>query len=834
MRPVKNNKSLRFILSGGGTGGHIFQAIAIADELKQRYPDAEFLFVGATGKMEMEKVPQAGYKIVGLPITGLQRKLSWQNVLFPIRLLRSIWQSRQIVRDFQPDAAIGTGGYAGGPVIYAAAKMGIPTLIHEPNAFAGLANKWLGKYVDIVCVGFLGMERFFPAEKIVVTGNPVRESLLDEAIAIADKKQGETKSILLMGGSGGAKSLNEAMRDSTAAIAAQPATQWVWQCGKYYFEEYKNCATAQLPNVRIAAFVDKMDVAYGQADLVIGRSGATTIAEIQYLGKPSILVPSPWVADDHQTKNAEALLQHQAALLVADADTQAKLVNTALDLVNNEKQLAELATAAAAMKQSGAVKRIVDRLSQEIGLTAAEPKAVPKDQVYFIGIGGIGMSALARYYHSRGWKVSGYDRTETALTKQLAAEGMAIHYDARPEALPLSPEEIARTLFVYTPAVPANFPELVALRAAGVELLKRSAVLGQISKDKKAVAIAGTHGKTTTTTLTTHLLKACGIDSSAFLGGIARNFEGNYVHGQSDWVVVEADEYDRSFLQLYPQQAVILSMDADHLDIYGDHQNMLESGFMAFARQVNTDGCLLVRHDLVEQFDAINHCAILTFGIEEGDYRSRNIRVEHGLFTFDFEGPNGIWLEGLQLPLPGRHNVENTTAAIAMVIEAGGDTDQIASALLRFKGIARRFETVLKTDQLVVIDDYAHHPTELRAAIEAARELYPDKPIRGLFQPHLFSRTRDFLAGFAEALDLLDETVLLPIYPAREEPIEGISSERIAEQMQKENTQVLSKTAALAYLATQDQGVWLLLGAGDIDALVEPIVEQYQKAAQHD
>lgn len=834
MKQIATNTSLRFILSGGGTGGHIFQAIAIADELKQRYPDADFLFVGATGKMEMEKVPQAGYKIVGLPITGLQRKLSWQNLLFPIRLLRSIWQSRKIIRDFQPDAAIGTGGYAGGPVIYAAAKMGIPTLIHEPNAFGGLANKWLSKYVDVVCVGFPGMERFFPAQKIVVTGNPVRESLLDNAATIAKHKTEQTQNILLMGGSGGAKSLNEAMRANTAAIAAQPSVQWVWQCGKYYFEEFKDCETAQLPNVRISAFLDKMDEAYGQADLVIGRSGATTIAEIQYLGKPSILVPSPWVADDHQTKNAEALLQREAALLVADAEAVSHLIPTALALVGNRNQLLVLATAVAAMKQSAAVEKIVDRLGQQMGLLAAQPANQQQDQAYFIGIGGIGMSALARYYQSRGWKVSGYDRTETSLTKQLAAEGMAIHYTAQPEQLPLKPEGIARTLFIYTPAVPANFPELVALRAAGVAPLKRSEVLGLISQNKNAIAIAGTHGKTTTTTLTTHLLKACGVDSSAFLGGIARNFEGNYVHGQSDWVVVEADEYDRSFLQLYPQQAVILSMDADHLDIYGDHQNMLESGFMAFARQVKPDGCLIVRSDLVEQFDRMDHCAILTFGIEEGDYQSRNIRVENGLFTFDFVGPNGLHLEGLQLPLPGRHNVENTTAAIAMVIEAGGDTDQIPTALLRFKGIARRFETVLKTKPLVVIDDYAHHPTELTAAIEAARELYPNKPIRGLFQPHLFSRTRDFLAGFAQALDLLDEAVLLPIYPAREEPIEGVSSARIAELMKNENTQVLGKAEALAYLATQDQGVWLLLGAGDIDALVEPIVKQYQKAGQHD
>lgn len=833
MSRVSTTQPLRFILSGGGTGGHIFQAIAIADELKLRFPDASFLFVGAKGKMEMEKVPQAGYDIVGLPITGLQRKLSWQNLLFPIRLLQSIWQSRRIIRQFQPDAAIGTGGYAGGPVIYAAAKMGIPTLIHEPNAFGGLANKWLSKYVDIVCVGFLGMERFFPASKILVTGNPVRESLLDQAIQIHANKAARPLQVLLMGGSGGAKSLNEAMRLNTAAIAARPEVQWQWQCGTYYWATYKNCETAQLPNVVIAPFLDKMDEAYGQADLVIGRSGATTIAEIQYLRKPSILVPSPWVADDHQTKNAEALVKDQAALLVPDATVTEQLIPTALAVLSDPYRLQQLATAAGNMRQSAAVKRIADSILTKMNLPMST-SPTNYTAVYLIGIGGIGMSALARYYHSRGLKVSGYDRTETALTKELVAEGIPVHYEANVADLPLSPAQQATTLFIYTPAVPAAFPELQAVRAAGVTLYKRSAVLGLISQDKKTVAIAGTHGKTTTTTLTTHLMRACGIDASAFLGGIARNFDGNYVHGNSDWVAIEADEYDRSFLQLHPQQAVILSMDADHLDIYGDHENMLETGFMAFARQVKPDGCLVVRHELIDHFASLDHCALLTFGLEAGDYHAKDVRVENGLFTFDCVGPNGFLLEGLQLPLPGRHNVENAIAAIAMTIEAGGDANQIAPALLGFKGIARRFELVYQSDKLTVIDDYAHHPTELEAAISAARELYPDRFLRGVFQPHLFSRTRDFLEGFARALELLDEVILLPIYPAREEPIPGVSSERLLTEIKATPAQLLEKPDLLAYLAEKREGLLLLLGAGDIDALVSPIVEQYQKQWQHD
>ena len=262
----------RFIISGGGTGGHVFPAIAIADELKRLCPDAEFLFVGARGRMEMDKVPAAGYRIEGLWISGLQRRLTLDNLSFPVKVLSSLFRCRRIIRSFRPDVVIGTGGYAGAPVLYAAARMGIPTLIQEPNAFAGLANKWLGKYVDKICVAFAGMGKFFPSDKLVVTGNPVREQLLERAANIAEKEAAQSN-VLLMGGSGGAKSLNAAMAASAELIGARPRVQWTWQCGKAYLAEYEGCATAALPNVHLSAFIDKMDEAYGTATLVIGRAG---------------------------------------------------------------------------------------------------------------------------------------------------------------------------------------------------------------------------------------------------------------------------------------------------------------------------------------------------------------------------------------------------------------------------------------------------------------------------------------------------------------------------------------------------------------------------------
>ena len=356
---MQPERPLRFIVSGGGTGGHIFPAIAIADELRRLRPDSEFLFVGAQGKMEMEKVPAAGYRIEGLWISGLQRRLTLDNLSFPVKVLNSLFRSRTILEDFRPDVVIGTGGYAGGPVLYAAARQGIPTLIQEPNAFAGLANKWLGGKVDKICVAFAGMAKFFPEEKLIVTGNPVREQLLERAKQLAVQKDPHGRpTVLLMGGSGGARTLNEAMAAATDEIAARPEVQWVWQCGKFYLEQFRDCATAALPNVTITAFLDRMDEAYANADLVIGRAGSTTIAEIEYLGKASILVPSPWVAEDHQTKNAEALTGRGAAVLVADKDANEKLVPAALELMDDPARRDTLGAAAREQAKPGAVTRI--------------------------------------------------------------------------------------------------------------------------------------------------------------------------------------------------------------------------------------------------------------------------------------------------------------------------------------------------------------------------------------------------------------------------------------------------------------------------------------------
>ncbi len=440
-------------------------------------------------------------------------------------------------------------------------------------------------------------------------------------------------------------------------------------------------------------------------------------------------------------------------------------------------------------------------------------------KIYFIGIGGIGMSALARYFHLHGAEVHGYDKTATNLTRALEAEGMHVHYEDDVKYIPQGID-----LVVFTPAVPKEHNELNWFLEHNYPVKKRAEVLGIISKAKRCIAIAGTHGKTTTSTMTAHLLRACGVDATAFVGGISGNLGSNFVEGKSDWVVVEADEYDRSFLQLHPEIAVINSVDADHLDIYGSEEEVVRS-YEKFAGQIKQGGTLLLEQNIdFQNIDA------LTFGVDGGHFAAQNIRIEDGFTVFDLHifHPSSLTplpssYLALKLPYPGLHNVKNAIAAIASTLLAGGDATKIPAALALFSGVKRRFETIAKTDRTVYIDDYAHHPAELTATISAARMLYPDRKITGIFQPHLYSRTRDFANAFAQALSLLDECILLPIYPARELPIAGVDSQMLLELITLKNKQLVDKNILLPELEKRKLEVVLTMGAGDIDLMIEPI-----------
>ena len=440
--------------------------------------------------------------------------------------------------------------------------------------------------------------------------------------------------------------------------------------------------------------------------------------------------------------------------------------------------------------------------------------------IYFIGIGGIGMSAIARYFNERGVKILGYDKTQTVLTDQLSAEGMDICYENNYA----EPFPTLIDLVIYTPAVPLTHPVCQHFKASGLPFMKRAEILGLISKNMKTIAIGGTHGKTTTSSVTTHLLKEGGVSCTAFLGGIVENFGGNYVSGQSDWVVIEADEFDRSFLHLHPEIAAILSTDADHLDIYGSLESLIDTGFKPFAAQTAADGLLLIQHASVNLFPSTGNKQ--SFGIEEGDFKAVNIRLESNALIFDYQHSN-ILIKDLKFSLPGRHNVLNAVVAITIALRLGVSEKAIRENLLTFKGIQRRFDIKLVNDKMVIISDYAHHPTELNAVISAARELYPGKKITAVFQPHLFSRTKDFLDGFAKALSALDSVILLPIYPAREEPIPGIDSALLLQKISILDKKLVDSDGLTLSLNQVQPEVLLMLGAGDFDRMLPQIVDMY-------
>jgi UDP-N-acetylmuramate--alanine ligase len=446
---------------------------------------------------------------------------------------------------------------------------------------------------------------------------------------------------------------------------------------------------------------------------------------------------------------------------------------------------------------------------------------------YFLGIGGIGMSAIARYFHAIGIEVHGYDKTRNDFTMSLEKEGFIIHYEANIELIPQQVITGRKGIVIYTPAVPKDHAEFLYIQSQNVKLYKRAEILGMISANSFTIAVAGTHGKTTTSSMIAHILNECGINFTAFLGGISSNFNSNYYH-KSDGVsvasrpvmVVEADEFDRSFLHLTPDIAIVTSTDADHLDIYGEAEEVKKS-FQEFVDCTDKDGIDIIN----DQLDLHSSSRLLHYGaLSASEAVYSDIRIVHHRFHFTYQ--YGKLSAQVENALPGFHNVENATAAITACLCLGAEPEPVLKACASFKGVKRRFDYVVNTEKYIVIDDYAHHPTELKACINSVRELYPDRKLTGVFQPHLYSRTRDFADGFAEALDMLDECWLLDIYPARELPIEGINTEFLALKM-KQTPQLVAKENVIKKLEENRPELLLLLGAGDIDQLVKPIRNLY-------
>ena len=442
------------------------------------------------------------------------------------------------------------------------------------------------------------------------------------------------------------------------------------------------------------------------------------------------------------------------------------------------------------------------------------------DNYYFIGIGGIGMSAIARYFKHEGKNVSGYDRTPSPLTSALEKEGIEVHYEDRPDLIPLNTDN---TFVIYTPAIPEDLAELQYVKDKGYAISKRSRALGQITAGKDCLAVSGTHGKTTTSTLLAHILTESGVGCSAFLGGISKNYHSNLLLGDSDALVAEADEYDRSFLQLHPDVAAITYIDADHLDIYGNKQNVVDA-FTQFASQIKIGGKLILKEGVDLPLDSIK-AKIYRYSFDKPcDYYASDIKpLAEGRFDFCLNYPGGK-IEHCTVGVPGWINVENAVAATAVALNYKQiNPIRIKNALASFQGVERRMDIRYSDGKKAYVDDYAHHPKEIMSAISSIRNIFPDRKILGIFQPHLYTRTRDFAAEFSQALSGLDSLVMLPIYPARELPIKGVCSEMILDKVTISDKTLVQKEDLLGYLSSKDIDVLVTFGAGDIDRFIKPI-----------
>lgn len=831
MRQKTMHKKPRCIIAGGGTGGHVFPAIAIANALKPVTGTENILFLGAKGKMEMQKVPAAGFSIVALPITGLQGKINRNNLLLPFRIASSLWKSMGTFLRFRPDVVIGVGGYASAPALVTARILGIPYVIQEQNSIPGKVNRRMGQHARLVCTAFPDMEKFFRHTRVVLTGNPVRKiiasshSVADEAYTAYSLDKAKPV-LLVIGGSQGSRSINQAILQCLEPWMRQDI-QVIWQTGTDFAPIAEQAVKARnLKGVTVVPFIDRMDLAYGAATLVVSRAGALAIAEIAIANLPSILIPFPFAAEDHQSYNAKAMAAQGASLTLTDKELSENLCVTVSNLITDPVRLAAMRLQSKKMAYPIADEEIANLILETAGYHdsssgTATPDPEKVSSVYFLGAGGIGMSGLARWFLLKGKHVCGYDKTPTPLTQALEKEGMTLHFEDRPDLIPADTE-----LVVLTPAIPKNLAERRFVEQSGIPVVKRAALLGMISGNLKTIAVAGTHGKTSTTALITHLLKNAGIPVTGFIGGITKNYNNNFVFTpESQYMVVEADEFDRSFLHLHPDFSIITSTDADHLDIYGTH-DQLKAAFVEFGNLNGRDKPLLISgHVHLDFGKPVDRYSADNLTVEN---RAENIRDQGATALFDLVLGDMI-LKDITLGIPGRHNIENAVAASTAALWAGVNPDQLREGLATYQGVVRRFDIRINEPDLVYIDDYAHHPRELAACIDAARKIWPDKKITGIFQPHLFSRTRDFADEFAKSLDKLDEVILLDIYPAREEPIPGVSSDIIYEKLQCPEKHLITKKDVIRQLKLKKPEVLLTLGAGDIDTLVSEIEALFAK-----
>lgn len=831
MSKLNNNLHTRVIIAGGGTGGHIFPALAIAKELEAKNPYIKLLFVGSKHRMEMQKIPEAGYEIRGLDIRGVSRKKWWSNIFIVFNLIKSFFVAHKILQEFQPSVVVGVGGYSSFPVLFIAQLWRIPTLIQEQNSYAGLTNRILGKRASVVCLGYSDAASFFPKATTLYTGNPVRQDLLKLARSSANsskasrlhKRFGLSTSkptVLVLGGSLGSGILNNFVMQHLADWHSQDI-QLIWQCGTSHYRKIMP-KIQDYPNIYATDFLQDMGSAYQVANVVISRAGALAVAEIASLKKPVIFVPLASATANHQFYNAQALVKAEAAIMVLEAEVKTKLYSILIDLLHNKNQQELLRLNLNNFQHLQATDRITNQI-----LKLSEQSASPLRKVYMLGIGGAGMQALAVYLHQQGVEVAGYDRAKSRYTANLEDMGIRVDYQDLPSQIEAEVDWV-----IYTPAIKTNSPSMKYCKAQGIPLLKRSFVLGHLSRNAYNICVAGTHGKTSTCALFAAIVRNSGYKAHEFIGGEQILSTQTRLPSIIDYSpiyqlnIIEADEYDKSFLSLNPYLAVITSMDVDHLEVYGTEEKMRQT-YYDFVQKIPPNGALILPYNLAQTND-FNVKNLITYSIQDQratifaqdlNYHSDN-SVHFKVFI------NNILYTSIRLPQGTDFNVENSLAAIMLAHILEIPKTVVKDALNAYAGVRRRFELLYESANLSYIQDYAHHPRELEQSILSIRRRYPSKSLLVIFQPHLFSRTKYFYLEFARVLDLADEVILLPIYPAREEPIQGVDSALIGGVMQR-NWRVLAVDNCLEWLKgnLDKWEVVMSVGAGgDLEQVAEDLL----------
>lgn len=824
---LRNDLSSRVLFAGGGTGGHIFPALALAAYLQQENPFCQIEFVGAKDRMEMEKIPQAGYTIHGLNIMGLDRKRVFRNILVLYKLIGSLAKAYRIVRRFNPSVVVGMGGYSCLPVLFVARLLRIPTIIQEQNAFAGLANRLLGKNATHICLGYAKAKRFFVPEKCTVTGNPIRQEIINAKYINAQKAKlalglrTDLPLLFVIGGSLGCKRINVFFLEHLDAFV-NAGLQIIWQTGTDFYTKARE-KTASYPQVQVFDFVTDMAQAYAGADIIVSRAGAIAIAEICAVTKCAVFIPYQRATENHQFHNANTLFEANACRLIKEKDIDAHLLPTILRLLEQPEERERIQQNMSAFTLTKATQTI-----GEIILRYCRQRAKTLRNVYMIGIGGSGMQALAQYLLSKGVKVSGYDRDSSAFSEMLAQQNVPIYRVEDKKHITSGTDWV-----IYTPAINANHLEKMHAESMGLPVLKRSFALGHLTRDGNNICVAGAHGKTTTSSMVASILQMARCPYNAFIGGQrlpdnpCPDLPANDCSQYPPVNVIEADEFDRSFLRLCPSIAVITSVDEDHLDIYQTKENLLEA-YQQFVYRLKEDGLLIVHQSVMDKHPfATNNTITYSAEDERADIFARNIQyTSRQTVQFTVHIGEDIYAE-LELSQGATFMVNNALAAVGVARHLRIPPPVIQQALANYRGVRRRFECVAKNAKQVYINDYAHHPEEIKQTMQAVRNLYPNKKMTVIFQPHLYSRTKDFYQDFARSLSLADEVIFLPIYPAREQPIPGVSSAMIADCMANTPTQQMD-IARLCFHIVENLNsmeVIVSIGAGADLEKIPPVLQ---------